>query len=137
VDAAGPTVLGGLSRAGLVACLAVEGAADTAGRRRVTEHVLVPAPHPGQVVVMHNRSLHEAPRVRQLIQRAGCRLLFLPPDSPDFDPIEPAWSELTALLRGVGARMTAALHAALASLVDAITGVDARGCFRHCGYTAR
>lgn len=128
------TILGGLSRAGLVACMTVEGATDTAVMVAFTEHVLVPALRPGQIVVLDNLSPHRAPRVRQLIERAGCRLLFLPPSSPDFNPIEPAWSKLKALLRGVGARTTAALNAALETLVDAITASDADGYFRHCGY---
>jgi transposase len=128
------TILGGLSLAGLVACMSVEGAADTPVVVAFTEHVLVPSLRPGQVVVMDNLAPHKAPRVRQLIERAGCRLLFLPPYSPDFNPIEPAWSKLKTLLRGAGARTTEALHAALSSLVDAITAADARGYFRHCGY---
>jgi transposase len=64
-------------------------------------------------------------------------MLFLPPYSPDFNPIEPAWSKLKTLLRGVGARTTEALQAALTTLVDAITPSDARGYFRHCGYAVQ
>lgn len=128
------TIFGGLSLAGLVACMSIPGAADTPAVVAFTEHVLVPVLRPGQLVVMDNLSPHKAPRVRELIERAGCRLLFLPPYSPDLNPIEPAWSKLKQLLRGVGARTTEALHAALATLVDAITAGDARGYFRHCGY---
>ena len=72
--------------------------------------------------------------MRELIEAAGCRLLFLPPYSPDLNPIEPAWSKLKTLLRGLCARTTAALHTALITLVDAITTSDAAGYFRHCGY---
>jgi transposase len=64
-------------------------------------------------------------------------LLFLPPYSVDLNPIEPAWSKLKALLRGLGARTKDALHAALAAVVDAITTQDAHGYFRHCGCPAR
>jgi transposase len=131
------TILGGLSLEGLVACMSVEGATDTPVMLAFTEHVLVPVLRPGQVVVMDNLSPHKAPRVRALIEAAGCRLLFLPPYSPDLNPIEPAWSKLKTLLRGMGARTTEALHAALTTLVDAITAQDARGYFRHCGYPAR
>ncbi len=129
------TILGGLSLTGLVACMAVNGATDTDVMLAFTRHVLVPALRPGQVVVLDNLAPHKAPRVRRLIERAGCRLLFLPPYSPDLNPIEPAWSKLKTLLRGLGARTTDALHAALTTLVDAITASDARGYFRHCGYT--
>lgn len=132
------TILGGLSLAGgLAALMAVDGATDTDVFVAFTKHVLVPALHPGQTVVLDNLSPHRAPRVRQLIEAAGCRLLFLPPYSPDLNPIEPAWSKLKALLRGAGARTKDALHAALAALVDAITAQDARGFFRHCGYAPR
>ncbi len=131
------TILGGLSLAGLVACLAVEGATDTAVMSAFVEHALVPALRPGQTVILDNLSVHRAARVRRLIEAAGCRLLFLPPYSPDFNPIEPTWSKLKTLLRGAGARTTDALHAALTTLVDAITPSDARGYFRHCGYAPR
>jgi transposase len=130
------TIFGGLSLAGLVACMSVEGAADTPAVVAFTEHVLVPALRPGQVVVMDNLAPHKAPRVRALIERAGCRLLFLPPYSPDLNPIEPAWAKLKALLRGAGARTVDALDAALSALVDAITATDAAGFFRHCGYVS-
>ena len=131
------TMLGGLSLDGLVACLAVEGATDTAVMVAFTRHVLVPALRPGQTVILDNLSVHRAGRVRRLIEAAGCRLLFLPPYSPDFNPIEQAWSKLKTLLRGVGARTTEALHAALTTLVDRITGSDARSYFHHCGYAAQ
>lgn len=128
------TIFGGLSLAGLTACMTLEGAADTGAVVAFTAQVLVPTLRPGQVVVMDNLSPHKAPRVRALIEAAGCRLLFLPPYSPDFNPIEPAWSKLKALLRGVGARTLRALDAALTTLVDAITAADAQAYFRHCGY---
>lgn len=128
------TIFGGLSRAGLIACMTLEGAADTPAVVAFTAKVLVPALRPGQVVVMDNLSPHKAPRVRELIEAVGCRLLFLPPYSPDLNPIEPAWSKLKALLRSIGARTIAALEAALTTLVDAITAEDAQGYFRHCGY---
>lgn len=128
------TVIGGLSLDGLIAPMSIPAACDTAVMAAFVRHVLVPVLRPGQVVVMDNLSVHKAPRIRQLIEQAGCRLLFLPPYSPDLNPIEPAWSKLKALLRGVGARTIAALHAALETLVDAITAADAAGFFRHCGY---
>jgi transposase len=128
------TIFGGLTLAGLAACMSVEGAADTAAVVAFTEHVLVPALRPGQTVVMDNLAPHKAPRVRALIEAAGCRLVFLPPYSPDLNPIEPAWAKLKALLRGLGARTLGALEAALTTHVDAITPADAAGFFRHCGY---
>jgi transposase len=131
------TIFGGLSLAGLAACMSVAGAADTAAVAAFVEHVLVPVLRPGQAVVMDNLAPHKAPRVRALIEAAGCRLLFLPPYSPDLNPIEPAWAKLKALLRGLGARTLGALEAALTTLVDAITPADAAGFFRHCGYVVQ
>jgi transposase len=96
--------------------------------------VLAPTLHPGQVVVLDNLSPHEATRVRELIEAAGCRLLLLPPYSPDFNPIEQAWSKLKALLRGLGARTKEALEAALTQVLNAITTADTQGWFAHCGY---
>ena len=130
------TLLGGLSLAGLIACMAVEGPADTDVVVAFTEHVLVPALHPGQVVLLDNLSPHRAARVRDLIERAGCRLLFLPPYSPDFNPIEQAWSKLKTLLRGLGARTKEALAAALTPVLNALTAADAHAWFAHCGYAA-
>jgi transposase len=128
------TVLGGLTLAGLTACMSIEGAADTAVMVAFVEHVLVPTLTPGQVVVLDNLSVHRAARVRELVEQAGCTLRFLPPYSPDLNPIEPAWSKLKTLLRGVGARTTATLEQALAGVITAITPDDARGYFHHCGY---
>ena len=128
------TILGGLTLDGLAACLAVEGATDAAVMRAFVAHALVPVLKPGQVVVLDNLAAHRDARVRRLIEGAGCTLLFLPPYSPDFNPIEQAWSKLKTLLRGAGARTVDALHTALTTLVDAITADDAHGFFRHCGY---
>ena len=128
------TVLGGLTLGGLAACMSIAGAADTPVMVAFVARVLVPALRPGQVVVLDNLSVHKAPAVRRLIEAAGCTLLFLPAYSPDLNPIEPAWSKLKALLRGLGARSVDALHAALAQVIDAITPADAHAYFRHCGY---
>jgi transposase len=130
------TILGGLSLEGLIACMSVDGATDTDVVLAFTEHVLVPALRPGQVVLMDNLPPHKAPRVRELLEHAGCRLLFLPPYSPDLNPIEQAWSKLKTLLRGMGARTKEALEAALTAVLDAITAADAHGWFAHCGHAS-
>jgi transposase len=128
------TIVGGFSLAGLIAPLSIPSACDTPVLVAFCTHVLVPVLRPGQLVIMDNLSVHKAARVRALIEGAGCQLLFLPPYSPDFSPIEPAWSKLKALLRDIGARTLEALDAALTAVVDQITAADARGFFRHCGY---
>jgi transposase len=94
----------------------------------------VPTLRPGQVVLTDNLSPHEAARVRELIEAAGCRLVLLPPYSPDFNPIEQAWSKLKTLLRSMGARTRAALEGALSHVLDAVTAADAQSWFAHCGY---
>ena len=129
------TIFGGLSLAqGLGACMSVEGAADTPAVVAFVEHVLVPTLRPGQAVFMDNLSSHKAPRVRALIERAGCTLVLLPPYSPDFNPIEQAWSKLKTLLRRAGARTTEALGTALTEVLESITPADAASWFAHCGY---
>jgi transposase len=128
------TLLGGLSLQGLVASMSLEGSADADVVTAFTEHVLVPALVPGQIVCMDNLSAHKDARVRALIEAAGCELRFLPRYSPDFNPIEQAWSKLKGLLRSAAARTKEALEAALSELIGRITTADAHGFFKHCGY---
>jgi transposase len=128
------TLLGGLSLQGLVAAMSLKGSADADVVIAFTEQVLVPALLPGQIVCMDNLSAHKNPRVRDLIESAGCQLLFLPRYSPDFNPIEQAWSKLKGLLRSAAARTKEELEAALTQLVGCITAADANGFFNHCGY---
>ena len=87
-------------------------------------------------MVMDNLSTHKGERVRKLIERRGCELLYLPSYSPDFNPIEEAFSKIKGLLRKVEARSREALLEALGAAISAITDRDARGFFNHCGYRA-
>lgn len=128
------TLLGGLSTAGLIAMMTIEAATNQSVFLAFVCHVLVPELRPGQVVVLDNLSPHKAPAVRKAIEAAGCKVLFLPPYSPDFSPIEPCWSKLKTLLRGIGARTLDALDGALVSTMDRISVSDARSWFAHCGY---
>ena len=99
-----------------------------------TERVLAPSLRPGQVVVMDNLSSHKGSRVRELLEARGCELVYLPPYSPDLNPIEQAFAKLKALLRKAGARTRQALLEAMGRALDAVTASDARGFFEHCGY---
>ena len=128
------TLLSALSLRGLGATMTVNAPTDTDVFVAYVQQVLVPTLRPGQVVVLDNLGAHKAPAARALIEAAGCRLLFLPPYSPDFNPIEQAWSKLKTLLRTAAARTRDALDAALQTLLDQITAADAGGWFRHCGY---
>lgn len=128
------TLLGALSCSGVQAAMTIEGAADALTFEAFLEHILIPSLKPTQIVVMDNLSIHKGHRVRQLIEEAGCQLLFLPPYSPDFSPIEPMWSKLKSYLRRIGARTQAALDQAISDGLRLITEQDAIGWFKHCGY---
>ena len=95
---------------------------------------LLPTLDAGDVVVMDNLASHKHPRVRELIESAGAELLYLPPYSPDFNPIEMIWSKVKRLLRSMAARSIATLHKAFGTAMSAVTPRDILGCFRHCGY---
>ncbi len=96
---------------------------------------LVPSLRQGQVVVMDNLSSHKGRKVRELIEGRGCELLvYLPPYSPDLNPIERAFAKLKASLRRAQARTFEALIGAMGRALDAITARDASGFFLHCGY---
>ena len=98
------------------------------------ERVLLLALKPGQVIVMDNLSAHKGSRVRELIEARGCELLFLPPYSPDLNPIEEAFAKVKALLRRAGARKREILTEAMGQALEAVTVRDAHGFFEHCGY---
>ena len=116
--------------------MSVEGATDREVFQVYVRHVLVPSLRPGDIVVLDNLAAHGDARARQLIEAAGATLLFLPPYSPDFNPIEKMWSKIKAILRGAKARTAETLHAAIGEALAAITAQDAAGWFKSCGYTA-
>ena len=130
------TLLASMTAGGMGPCAAVEGATTSAVFEAYVEQVLAPALSPGQVVVLDNLGAHKGERARGLIERRGCELLFLPAYSPDFSPIEEAFSKLKALLRRAKARTKQALIEAIGRALDAITSEDAQGWFGHCGYAA-
>lgn len=115
--------------------MTLEGAADALAFEAFVEHTLVPTLKPHQIVVLDNLNIHKGQRVRTLIEDAGCQLLFLPPYSPDFSPIELMWSKLKAYLRRVGARTRDALDQAITEAFQLITAQDAVAWFKHCGYS--
>ena len=98
------------------------------------EQVLLPTLEPGQIVVGDNLSVHTASRLQTLIEGCGCTVLFLPPYSPDFNPIEHALSKLKTALRAVEARTLERLWEAIGVLLATITPADAVSWFQHCGY---
>ena len=91
---------------------------------------------PGTIVVMDNLPVHKSKRVADAIAAAGCTLVFLPPYSPDYNPIENMWSKAKALLRAAAARTFEAVVDATGDALRSITPEDCDGYFRHCGYDA-
>jgi transposase len=128
------TLLASITATGVEPCAAVEGATTKVVFEAYVEQVLAPALSAGQVVVMDNLSAHKGERVRRLIEERGCELLYLPPYSPDFNPIEEAFSKVKTLLRKAGARPRETLVDAIGGALSAITVEDAKGFFAHCGY---
>ncbi len=128
------TLLASMTHEGMGPCVAVEGTSTSAVFEAYVEQVLVPTLHPGQVVVLDNLTAHKGERVRELVERRGCELIFLPPYSPDLNPIEEAFSKIKALLRRAEARGRDALVDAIGGALSAVTAQDARGSFGHCGY---
>src|SRR3712207_1843060 len=100
------------------------------------ERVLVPELSPGDVVIMDNLSSHKGPRVRALIETAGASLLYLPPYSPDFNPIENAFAKLKALLRKAAERTVKGLWATIGRLLDLFTPQECANYFAAAGYDA-
>ncbi len=128
------TLICSLSAEGIGAAMSVEGATDGAAFETYVEHFLAPTLKTGQIVVMDNLQVHKSARAKELIEGAGAEVLLLPPYSPDFSPIEEAFSKVKGILRRIGARTREALLQATAQALDAVSHRDARGWFGHCGY---
>jgi transposase len=123
-----------MSMEGMGPSLAVEGATTATVLETYIKKVLAPSLRPGQLVVMDNLSAHKGAFGRKLIEERDCELVYLPPYSPDLNPIEEAFSKMKGILRKVGARSREALIEAMGHALDAITSPDAKGFFEHCGY---
>jgi transposase len=130
------TFVGALRADGMVAPLVIDGAINGELFRAYVEQVLVPELRPGDVVVLDNLGSHKVAGVRRAIERAGCQLLFLPPYSPDLNPIENAFSKLKRLLRRAAERTVDGLWSAIGRLLDDFQPTECRNYLRHCGYAA-
>jgi transposase len=130
------TLLSSMSMEGMGASVAVEGATTRATFEAYVEQALAPSLREGQVVVMDNLSAHKGGRVKELIEERGCELLYLPPYSPDLNPIEEAFSKVKGLMRKAGARTSEALIEAMGEALSAVSARDARGFIEHSGYLA-
>jgi transposase len=128
------TLLASITREGLGPCLAVEGSTTREVFETYLECVLAPTLKPGQMVLMDNLSAHKGGRVKEIIEGRGCELLYLPPYSPDFNPIEQAFSKVKGLMRRAEARTRQSLIEAMGLALSAVSTRDVRGFFGHCGY---
>lgn len=129
------TMLGAVRLDGTTAAMAIEGPTDTTVFQAYVHKVLLPILRPGDIVVMDNLAPHKNEQTLQLINQAGAQVLFLPPYSPDLNPIEMMWSKIKALLRKAAARTHEELLSALCAALNKVTASDARGWFGACGYS--
>jgi transposase len=128
------TLVAALTLDGLDAPMVLEGAMDREAFVAWLRYFLLPTLTAGRVVVMDNLNVHKGARVRQIIEGAGCDLIYLPAYSPDYSPIEGAYSKVKARVRRAAKRRQEELEAAIGEAVGAVTASDARGWFTHCGY---
>jgi transposase len=128
------TLLSSMTTGGMGPSLAVEGATTARVFETYVEKVLVPSLRAGQIVVMDNLSAHRPRRIRELIEQQGCKVLYLPAYSPDYNPIEEAFAKIKTLLRKAAARSKEALVEAIGQALSAVTAEDALGYFEHAGY---
>jgi transposase len=128
------TVLAALNHRGLRAAMLIPGATDGEVFRVFVERVLLPELKRGDMVVWDNLGAHKVAGVAEALQAAGVTLYSLPPYSPDYNPIEPAWSKIKTLLRAAGARTRAQLYHALKAALAQVSAQDCRAWFRQCGY---
>lgn len=128
------TMMGAVRLDGSTACMAIEGATDTEVFRAFISEVLVPELRPDDIVIMDNLSAHKSEPTLELIRQVGAEVLFLPPYSPDLNPIEKMWSKVKNSLRSSAARDLPNLIGAIALALDQVNTQDAIGWFASCGY---
>lgn len=128
------TIVAALRPEGITAPAVFDGPIDNASFRAYVEQVLVPTLRPGHVVVLDNLAVHKQPAVRAAIEAAGAQIRFLPPYSPDFNPIEQAFAKLKAFLRAARPRNFDHVTALVAAALALFTPAECRNYVRHCGY---
>ena len=130
------TMVGSIRLDGSSACMAVDGPTDKDVFREYVRSALVPTLRPGDIVVLDNLAPHKDADTKALIEATQAKFRFLPPYSPDLNPIEKMWSKVKAFLRGAKARTQEELYAMIGAALETITPQDAEGWFHSCGYTA-
>ena len=129
------TMISSIRLDGSTVCMAIDGATSAEVFREYVRQILVPTLRPGDIVVLDNLSAHKDKEAIATIKSAGAEVWFLPPYSPDFNPIERMWSKIKEFLRAAKARTFDALLTAIANALKTITAQDAQGWFESCGYT--
>lgn len=130
------TLMSAIRLDGVVAPMLLDGPVNGETFAGYVEECLVPVLQAGDILIMDNLPAHKSVRVTQAVEGAGCTLVYLPPYSPDFNPIENMWSKVKAILRTTAARTFDTVIDAVARALDAITPEDCEGYFGHCGYDA-
>ena len=128
------TLSAGIGLRGLIAPLMLRGSMNGDIFEAYIEQFVVPVLEPGDIVVLDNLSAHKRGSIRTLLENAGASVIYLPPYSPDMNPIEMAWSKVKSILRTFAARTIEELEAAIVSALSAISQSDIANWFRHCGY---
>jgi transposase len=128
------SLIGAMNLNGVTAALLVEGAVEGATFKVFIEQLWVPTLQPGDIVVLDHLRVHKVDGIEQAIESTGAAVEYLPPYSPDLSPIESAWSKAKELLRSIAARTADALRAGVKKALEAVTQLDVRGWFDHCGY---
>jgi transposase len=128
------TLVAALSTSGIVAPMILDGAMDGDMFTAYVTHILLKELQPGDVVIMDNLPAHKVAAVRDIIQGAGAKLIYLPPYSPDFNPIEKAFSQIKAYLKKVAARTKEKLDQAITKAIDTVSAQNAINYFAACGY---
>ena len=128
------TTIAALTTQGMGPALVVSGGVNRVTFETYIDDVLGPSLREGQIVVLDNASAHHGGRIAELLEKRGCRVWYLPAYSPDFSPIELAFSKVKAYLRSVKARTREALEEAIAQALASISSADARAFFAHCGF---
>ena len=128
------TLIAGLTLEGIIAPMIMDGAMDGEMFSAYVETLLVPCLMQGDIVILDNLSAHKVAHAREAIKEAGATLIFLPPYSPDFNPIEKAINQIKAFLKKAQARTKEELHTAIAKAVDIVTSQNAQNYFNACGY---
>lgn len=128
------SLIGAMSAEGIIGSFCFVGSTDTQAMRVFIRQILLPALKPGDLIVWDNLTVHKTRAVLLEFEKAGVEVLFLPPYSPDFNPIELCWSKVKTYLKAIAARNYAALFEAISAALLTVTAGDVTNWIKHCGY---